>query len=94
MLAKLVGEGQEATGALPGNLRLWDQDARALLRLLPAASGSLNSLASIPPATPLSRVVCSYTISVPAGPLVTVNDGKSTSPCCCELSVMLTGWST
>ena len=38
MLAKLVGEGQEASGALPGNLRLWDQDARALLRLLPPAS--------------------------------------------------------
>ncbi len=38
MLAKLVGEGEEASGALPGNLRLWDQDARALLRLLPPAS--------------------------------------------------------
>ena len=38
LLAKLVGEGEEASGALPGNLRLWDQDARALLRLLPPAS--------------------------------------------------------
>ncbi len=38
MLAKLVGEGEEASGALPGNLRLWDQDARVLLRLLPADS--------------------------------------------------------
>lgn len=40
MLAKLVGEGEEASGALPANLRLWDQDARALLRLLPPASVS------------------------------------------------------
>ncbi len=38
LLAKLVGEGEEASGALPANLRLWDQDARALLRLLPPAS--------------------------------------------------------
>ncbi len=36
LLARLVDEGAEATGALPGNLRLWDQDARVLLRRLPA----------------------------------------------------------
>ncbi len=42
LLARLVGEGEEASGALPGNLRLWDQDARALLRLLPA--GCLDRL--------------------------------------------------
>ena len=28
-------EGVEATAPLPGNLRIWDQDARALLRALP-----------------------------------------------------------
>ncbi len=38
MLAALVAEGTEATGALPGNLRIWDGDARELLRELPAAS--------------------------------------------------------
>jgi tRNA (guanine-N7-)-methyltransferase len=40
LLAKLVPEGGEATAPLPGNLRLWDGDARALLRLLPDASVS------------------------------------------------------
>ncbi len=35
MLAALVPEGGEATAPLPGNLRLWDGDARALLAELP-----------------------------------------------------------
>jgi len=38
LLARLVPEGGEATAALPGNLRVWDQDARVLLRALPEAS--------------------------------------------------------
>jgi tRNA (guanine-N7-)-methyltransferase len=38
MLAALVPEGGEATAPLPGNLRIWDQDARNLLRALPEAS--------------------------------------------------------
>jgi tRNA (guanine-N7-)-methyltransferase len=38
LLAALVPEGGEATGALPGNLRVWDDDARALLRALPQGS--------------------------------------------------------
>ena len=38
LLAKLVPEGGEATADLPGNLRLWDDDARDLLRRLPDAS--------------------------------------------------------
>ena len=38
MLARLVPEGGEVEGALSGNLRLWDDDARDLLRLLPDAS--------------------------------------------------------
>jgi tRNA (guanine-N7-)-methyltransferase len=38
MLSALVPEGAEATGPLPANLRLWDGDARALLRDLPEAS--------------------------------------------------------
>jgi tRNA (guanine-N7-)-methyltransferase len=38
MLAALVPEGGEASAALPANLRLWDDDARALLRALPEAS--------------------------------------------------------
>jgi tRNA (guanine-N7-)-methyltransferase len=38
LLSRLVAEGEEATGALPGNLRLWPQDARHLLAALPAAS--------------------------------------------------------
>ena len=37
MLAALVDEGQETTAPLPQNLRLWDGDARALLRELPEA---------------------------------------------------------
>ncbi len=37
MLAALVPEGQEARATLPSNLRLWDGDARALLRTLPEA---------------------------------------------------------
>jgi tRNA (guanine-N7-)-methyltransferase len=37
LLARLVAEGEEATGALPGNLRIWDGDARVLLRRLPDA---------------------------------------------------------
>ncbi|MCW3474715.1 tRNA (guanine(46)-N(7))-methyltransferase TrmB [Limobrevibacterium gyesilva] len=37
LLSRLVPEGGEADAPLPGNLRLWDDDARALLRLLPDA---------------------------------------------------------
>jgi tRNA (guanine-N7-)-methyltransferase len=42
LLSRLVEEGEEATGALPPNLRLWPQDARHLLGLLPP--GSLDRL--------------------------------------------------
>ncbi|MBV9735378.1 MAG: tRNA (guanosine(46)-N7)-methyltransferase TrmB [Acidisphaera sp.] len=35
LLGRLVAEGEEATGPLPGMLRLWDEDARRLLPLLP-----------------------------------------------------------
>ena len=35
LLSKLVPDGEEATAPLPGNLRLWPDDARTLLRLLP-----------------------------------------------------------
>ncbi|TDH59636.1 tRNA (guanosine(46)-N7)-methyltransferase TrmB [Dankookia rubra] len=38
LLSRLVAEREEATGALPPNLRLWPQDARHLLGLLPPAS--------------------------------------------------------
>lgn len=38
LLSRLVPEGGEETCVLPGNLRLWDQDARLLIRALPAAS--------------------------------------------------------
>jgi tRNA (guanine-N7-)-methyltransferase len=38
ILAALVPEGEEATAPLPKNLAIWDDDARALLRLLPEAS--------------------------------------------------------
>jgi tRNA (guanine-N7-)-methyltransferase len=38
MLAALVPEGGEATHPLPANLRIWDDDARTLLRALPPAS--------------------------------------------------------
>jgi tRNA (guanine-N7-)-methyltransferase len=37
LLSHVVPEGEEATAPLPGNLRLWTDDARALLRLLPDA---------------------------------------------------------
>jgi tRNA (guanine-N7-)-methyltransferase len=38
LLSRLVPAGGEATAPLPGNLRLWADDARALLRLLPDSS--------------------------------------------------------
>ncbi len=38
LLSRLVSEGAETTGRLPGNLRVWDRDARPLLRALPAGS--------------------------------------------------------
>jgi tRNA (guanine-N7-)-methyltransferase len=37
LLSRLVPEGEEATAPLPANLRLWTDDARTLLRLLPDA---------------------------------------------------------
>ncbi len=37
LLSALVPAGDEATAPLPGNLRIWDDDARLLLRRLPAA---------------------------------------------------------
>lgn len=37
LLSRLVPEGAEATAPLPANLRVWDQDARLLLRALPDA---------------------------------------------------------
>ena len=37
LLSRVVPEGGEATAPLPPNLRLWPDDARALLRLLPDA---------------------------------------------------------
>lgn len=42
LLSRLVPEGGEATGALPDNLRVWDDDARDVLRFLP--DGSLSRL--------------------------------------------------
>jgi tRNA (guanine-N7-)-methyltransferase len=42
LLTQLVPEGEEATAPLPGHLRLWPQDARHLLGLLP--EGSLDRL--------------------------------------------------
>ncbi len=42
LLARLVPEGGEAKAALPANLLLWPDDARALLRALP--DGSLDRL--------------------------------------------------
>ncbi len=42
LLSRLVPEGAEATAPLPGNLRVWDGDARALIRQLPA--GGLDRL--------------------------------------------------
>lgn len=38
MLSALVAEGEEAEPRLPGNLRIWDADARELIALLPEAS--------------------------------------------------------
>ncbi|GAC1346757.1 MAG: tRNA (guanosine(46)-N7)-methyltransferase TrmB [Acetobacteraceae bacterium] len=38
LLSRLVPEGGEAGAPVPGNLRLWIEDARLLLRLLPPAS--------------------------------------------------------
>jgi tRNA (guanine-N7-)-methyltransferase len=37
LLSRLVPEGGAADAPLPGNLRVWDDDARSLLRLLPDA---------------------------------------------------------
>ena len=37
LLSRLVPEGGEAAAPVPGNLRLWDDDARLLLRALPGA---------------------------------------------------------
>lgn len=37
LLSRLVPEGGEADAAVPGNLRLWTDDARLLLRALPEA---------------------------------------------------------
>jgi tRNA (guanine-N7-)-methyltransferase len=42
LLSRLVPEGGEAEAELPGNLRLWAEDARTLLRMLP--DGSLDRL--------------------------------------------------
>ena len=42
LLTTLVPEGEEATAPLPGHLRLWPQDARHLLGLLP--EGALDRL--------------------------------------------------
>jgi tRNA (guanine-N7-)-methyltransferase len=42
LLTRLVAEGEEATGALPRNLRLWPVDARHLLAALP--DGALDRL--------------------------------------------------
>jgi tRNA (guanine-N7-)-methyltransferase len=37
LLSRLVPEGGEATAPLPANLRIWDEDAKLLLRRLPDA---------------------------------------------------------
>jgi tRNA (guanine-N7-)-methyltransferase len=42
LLTRLVAEDAEATGPLPGNLRVWPEDARLLLRALP--DGCLDRL--------------------------------------------------
>ena len=42
LLSRLVVDGAEATAALPGNLRLFDDDARTLIRALP--DGCLSRL--------------------------------------------------
>jgi tRNA (guanine-N7-)-methyltransferase len=41
LLSRLVPDGDEATAPLPANLRLWTDDARVLLRLLPDACDRL-----------------------------------------------------
>ena len=38
LLSRLVPEGREGDPPVPPNLRIWDDDARALIRLLPGAS--------------------------------------------------------
>ena len=38
LLSRLVPPGGEATGPVPPNLRIWDDDARSLIRSLPDAS--------------------------------------------------------
>ena len=38
LLSRLVEEGAEATGPVPGNLRLFDDDARTLIRAMPDSS--------------------------------------------------------
>lgn len=42
LLSRVVPEGGEADAPLPGNLRLWDEDARVLLKALP--EGALDLL--------------------------------------------------
>jgi len=37
LLSRLVPEGGEADAPVPGNLRIWDEDARTLIRALPDA---------------------------------------------------------
>ena len=37
LLSRLVADGEEATGTLPDNLKIWPDDARILLRRLPDA---------------------------------------------------------
>ncbi len=37
LLSRVVPEGGEATAPVPGNLRIWDEDARVLIRALPDA---------------------------------------------------------
>ena len=37
LLSRLVPEGDVAEAPLPGNLRIWDDDARTLIRVLPDA---------------------------------------------------------
>ncbi len=38
LLSRLVPEGREDDSPVPDNLRIWDDDARALIRLLPDAA--------------------------------------------------------
>ncbi len=44
LLSRLVPEGGEATALVPPNLRIWDDDARLLIRALPDASIDLMFL--------------------------------------------------